>query len=205
MHAIDTAEIAHLEQSFGPLPRWPACLSLDQANREFWWRQLDSNRRAEVVLILPRPRQSVVLITKPNYPPGTFRLPTGGIGPEEPVLAAANREAVEETGLHLDPPRIVGLVDWTFCFQHETRGFASYLCLFAQSSEPLTVIDPHERISEYREFPLADLDQIAGQLAHLDDGWQNWGMLRAIPHQRALEALQPGLAPGIFDKLGKQC
>ena len=39
------------------------------------------------------------MIRKPQYPPGAYRTPSGGIHPEESFLDGAIREAKEETGL----------------------------------------------------------------------------------------------------------
>ena len=88
---------------FGPIPRRPAHLELSTRGKLHWWAALERDRRAEVVLILPRPGGRLVLITKPDYPGGVYRLPTGGIDPGEFVLAAASREALEESGLAIRP------------------------------------------------------------------------------------------------------
>ena len=59
---------------------------------------LSSRRTAEVVLIVPRPDDCVLVHTKEFYPSGIWRLPTGGIQRSETIERALRREAVEETG-----------------------------------------------------------------------------------------------------------
>jgi ADP-ribose pyrophosphatase YjhB (NUDIX family) len=41
----------------------------------------------------------LAVIRKKGYPPGAFRIPSGGIHPEESFVDGASREALEETGL----------------------------------------------------------------------------------------------------------
>jgi hypothetical protein len=57
------------------------------------------NRRGEVVLIVQKPDDRILLHTKPFYPAGVFRLPTGGLKPEESINDGLVRELYEETGL----------------------------------------------------------------------------------------------------------
>lgn len=59
------------------------------------------DRCGEVCMVIRRPNGKVLLSTKTFYPPGAYRLPTGGIEPSEGIFAALLREAHEETGLLL--------------------------------------------------------------------------------------------------------
>lgn len=186
---IDPAEMDCLRALFGPVPCRPARLELSAASKDHWWRVLEQDRRAEVVLIAPRPSRRVLLISKPDYPADTFRLPTGGVGLAETVLAAASRELFEETGLSLQPRRLLGIVDWTFTHCGLQRRFASYLCLFPMSAAPVQPADPHENIGEYRELDLHRLDRVISHLRRLPPEWKSWGEQRAIPHDLVSELL----------------
>ncbi len=187
---IDAAEFGRLKKLFGPIARHSARLELSAASQEHWWRILDQDRRAEVVLVVPRPGGRVLLISKPNYPADTYRLPTGGVGLEEEVLTAAARELLEETGLALQPERLLGIVDWTFTHQGQRRHFASYLFLFPQTDAPVQATDARENISGYRELPLGEIDRIIAHLRQLPGDWRSWGEQRAVPHQLAGEMLR---------------
>ncbi len=187
---IDPAELIELEHRFGPLPRRPVHLKLTPISRKHWWPLLERERRAEVVLIMPRPSHRLVVIRKPDYPPGVFRFPTGGIGPDEDVLTAATREVAEETGLEVEPERLLAVIDWTFAHQGQERRFASYLSVFPITTGPLQARDLSERISEYGELSLAEIETLAATLERLPGPWQNWGFQRAVPHRAALELLR---------------
>ena len=187
---IDPAELIALEHRFGPLPRRPVHLDLTPISKEHWWPLLGRERRAEVVLIMPRPSHRLVVIRKPDYAPGVFRFPTGGIGPDEEVLTAAGREAVEETGLEVEPERLLAVIDWTFAHRGQERKFASYLSLFPITTAPLQARDLGERISAYGELSLAEIETLAARLERLTGTWQNWGFQRAVPHRAALDLLR---------------
>ncbi len=186
---IDPPEFDHLKELFGPIPCRPARLELSAQSKEQWWWALEQDRRAEVVLVLPRPGGRVLLIHKPSYPANTFRLPTGGVGLEEDVLTAAAREALEETGLAFQPERLLGVVDWTFSYHRAQKRFASYLCLFPLTDAPVRATDAREDISAYRDLPLGELDAVIAHLRRLPADWRSWGEQRAVPHELARELL----------------
>ena len=60
------------------------------------------SRFAEVCMVVRRPTGEVLLSIKTFYPRGAYRLPTGGIDKDEPILDAVLRETLEETGLTVD-------------------------------------------------------------------------------------------------------
>lgn len=187
--AIEPSELNDLERLFGSILRRPARLELSTQSKEHWWPRLGHERRAEVVLVLPRPGGRLVLIRKPRYPAGIFRLPTGGVDPDEMVLAAAGREAYEETGLEVRPARVLGVVDWTFAHNGQEQAFASYLCLFPTTERPLEATDPDEDICGFKELSWHALGAIANRLKQLPPAWQSWGRQRAIPHELVMESL----------------
>lgn len=189
---IERDEIEELERLFGPIPIRPVELELTVEGRAHWWHVLKKDRRAEAALLFPRPGGRLVLISKPQYPDRVFRLPTGGIGPDEEVIAAAEREAVEETGLSVPLQRVLGVVDWTLCHRGEERRFASYLCLFPETRGRLEATDPNEMINAYREIPLESLGEIAAKLEEAPLGWKSWGQQRAFPHRFALALMKSG-------------
>ena len=55
--------------------------------------------RAHDVSLVIQDGDQIAVIRKSGYPEGAYRLPSGGIHPEESFLDGAVREALEETGL----------------------------------------------------------------------------------------------------------
>jgi 8-oxo-dGTP pyrophosphatase MutT (NUDIX family) len=74
--------------------------------------QKAGQRDGEVALAIRRPDGHLLLHTKPSYPPGTWRIPTGGIEPGETIAEAVRRELAEETGLPANERRPLGIVTY---------------------------------------------------------------------------------------------
>lgn len=137
-------------------------------------------RRAEVVLVLPRPG-GVLLHTKRFYPRDVYRLPTGGVHAGEPLLQAVGREVAEETGLALEPTRFL------FHIAHvpeseEHPVFHSLGFLLPGSADLVAPVDDEEEISDFRVIPWSGLDDVATHLASLGPPWKRWGRFRSLSH-----------------------
>jgi ADP-ribose pyrophosphatase YjhB (NUDIX family) len=188
---IDESEIAALEQRFGPLLRRDYRLGPGEWGTDFWNDIISGrkNRRGEVVLAIRRPGGRVLLHTKSFYPPGVYRLPSGGIHWGEPVLDALSREAVEETGLKASLERCLGIIAYQFDREREDLLFVSYVFLLGAFRGRPASQDPGERISAFRSVPLSALRQTAQALRSLPPSWADWGRFRALAHDLAADAL----------------
>ena len=95
---MDEAEISQLRAEYGPSQRWRMVLEMSGPSFDDWLRKMvtSPNRRGEVVLAIQRPDGRMLLHTKRFYPEGIYRLPSGGVHPDEPVLSGVIREAKEE-------------------------------------------------------------------------------------------------------------
>ncbi|MFQ6090103.1 MAG: NUDIX domain-containing protein, partial [Candidatus Bipolaricaulia bacterium] len=61
----------------------------------------------------------IVAIRKPFHPPGVYRPPSGGVSPGERISEAAEREALEETGLEVELERYLLRLKPTFVHRGE--------------------------------------------------------------------------------------
>ncbi|HOQ98287.1 MAG TPA: NUDIX hydrolase [Anaerolineae bacterium] len=149
--------------------------------RRFWdmWQK----RQGEVVLVIHRSGGRVVLQTKQFYPPGTYRLPSGGIEPGEALLDAVRREMREETGLEARIERFLGALCYRFRRAGRAEERASYVFLLGGGAQPLASHDAAERISGFREVPSEELSAVAAQLESLPGEWAVWGRFRALVHR----------------------
>jgi 8-oxo-dGTP pyrophosphatase MutT (NUDIX family) len=152
-------------------------------------RNLEDKRTAEVVLLVRRPNGRLLLHTKAFYPPGAYRLLTGGIQPGEDVAQAALREALEETGLQVRIERFVGVLRQQFAHGGQQAPFNSYLFLLAEEGGELGSQDDGEEISDYREIAPEELPAVAGALDALPPDWADWGRFRAAAHRLAAGVL----------------
>lgn len=164
-----------------------------------YWQLVRRKRVAEVVLALQvsgqdaeagSPAEPAYLVhTKQFYPAGAFRLISGGIEPGEDVLAAVEREALEETGLTITIVRFLALVRYQFVRGIERRDFSSYVFLAQSSGGVVGPTDSREAISGFREVTTEGLLELAQELEALPAEWSDWGRFRAIAHRLAYEAL----------------
>jgi len=149
----------------------------------------DEDTRTEVVLVLPRPAGRVLVITKPFYPPGTFRMPTGGVKPGETPEDAFRREVREETGLQSEPLLTIETMVLRCRSGDQTLDIASHLILGSPTSGCPRSNDPDEDISGYDEFDAAALRDAAERLRNLEGRWGGWGLFRAPAHLAAADFL----------------
>lgn len=153
------------------------------------------DRFGEVCMVVRRPAGTLLVSTKDFYPPGAFRLPTGGISHGERVLDALLRETREETGLEAEVRRFLAWIDYEGASGEVL--FHTFAFLLDETAGRLGPLDPHERISEYREVApgalrsvAESLERIAPQLGREIQGdWSAWGRFRAVAHHAVAEAL----------------
>lgn len=149
------------------------------------------DRCGEVCMVIRRPNGKVLLSTKTFYPPGAYRLPTGGIEPSEGIFAALLREAHEETGLLLAVRRFLTDISYrTMAVRSgdpepahagrpraagERAGgrgpviFRTLAFLMDELGGTLGALDEHERIKDYREIDVAELPVVAARLDGIGD------------------------------------
>ena len=91
----------------------------------------------------------IVVIAKPFFPPGAFRIPSGGLRPDEPLELGFSREAMEETGIAVTPHRYVLRVRARFTCGTDEILWDSHVFTAHTESTILAPID-HEEISDAR-------------------------------------------------------
>lgn len=188
---IDEAEVLQLFADYGPGERRRVTREVSGQYFDEWWERLvlSANRRGEVVLAIQRPDGKVLLHTKPFYPEGVFRLPSGGVHPGEPVLATVIREAREETGLEVTIDRFLGMVEYEFSHDRRRLPFVSYVfSVRADDSQPAPQ-DLGEQISDFRYVTAPGIRKVAAQLRALPGAWGDWGHFRAPPHDLVADKL----------------
>ena len=154
------------------------------------------SRFAEVCMVVRRPTGNVLLSIKTFYPRGAYRLPTGGIDRDEPILEALLRETLEETGLHLDALRFLAALTYLDGPAGPPVFHSFAFLLDDPTGAPITPLDEHEQIESYIEVPVRELPEVADRLAHIppDGGpgianWDAWGRFRSHVHRAVFEAL----------------
>jgi ADP-ribose pyrophosphatase YjhB (NUDIX family) len=110
-------------------------------------------------------RNGQILLTKRNHEPkmGCWSFPSGFVDAGEDVRQAAIREALEETGIHVDIERLLGVYQ-------EEGSRVIYIAFAARAGDGDPVADVESM--EVRFFPTSELPQLA--FAHDDEILAAW-------------------------------
>ena len=155
-----TADIvAGLETRFGT----PVEISLEyeMSERELnMVRHSQKHRRAHDVTLFIIEGERIVVIKKPQYPPGAYRAPSGGINPGEQFEAGALREAHEETGLSIRLDRYVVRSQVRFNHKSDFIDWTSHVFAATIQAGELNPIDTEEIV----EARFATVDELLGSV-----------------------------------------
>lgn len=188
---FDPKEEQALIAAYGPTKEQDCRFELDRTGFHLWWQSTALRRRAEVVMAVQRSDGRLLLHAKGHYPPGTYRLPSGGVQWGESVLDALARELMEELGLQLLPAAMPGLVRYALVYDGQSLEFASYLFRFRVGKIlRLSPQDPTEAITDFQWLEPEDLSSVAESLRGSSHGWHNWGAFRAVAHDLLVECSQ---------------
>src|SRR6266550_3469724 len=104
MHLTE-AVLAPLRERYGEprALRWDG----DVAPEELALAGRSPERRHDVTFFVFAPGGRLALIRKPQYTPGLWRPPGGGVRPEEEFAVGVRREAMEELGIEIELERFL--------------------------------------------------------------------------------------------------
>jgi ADP-ribose pyrophosphatase YjhB (NUDIX family) len=184
MH-VDEAMLAPVRARFGTpeTMRWEGEIS------DVEWAIATHNpaRTHDVTLFILDPQRRLALIRKPHFAEDVWRPPGGGIHPEEDFVAGAVREALEETGLHVELRRYLVATEALFTNADRELRWRTHVFLAETADTGIAVGDPLE-IAEAR---WGTLDELAGPLRErlLATGRAFW-RYRVALHDASLHALR---------------
>jgi 8-oxo-dGTP diphosphatase len=138
------------------------------------------DRRGEVVFCVIRPNGRIVAITCTEYPKGIYRIPTGGIGHDEDILAAVFREVKEELGLDVKIRSFGGVVRIRFEHEEDHVMFYSYIFILDETGGRLLEDASDDEIGDVREVDLDGLAEIIAGIDAIKGKWHDWGQFRYV-------------------------
>lgn len=137
----------------------------------------------EIVMVIRRPANRVLLMTKDFYPDGIYRLPTGKMKRGEiPALCFA-REVREETGFRITDFRSLGVIHYDLCFGGQSVDYPSHVFATQVIPDAPSPEDLDEGISSFQDASTDDLLAVADTLDHMEEPWRDWGRWRALAHR----------------------
>lgn len=184
MTHVDESALAQVRQCFGT----PVDMRWEGEITDVEWAVATHNpvRMHDVTLFILDPSRRIALIRKPQFAEDVWRPPGGGIHPREDFAAGAVREALEETGLHVELRRY--LVETRALFTNAGRELHWRTHVFLAETRDTKIAggDPIE-IADAR---WGTLDELAGPLRErlLATGRAFW-RYRVALHDAALQAL----------------
>jgi NAD+ diphosphatase len=200
LHPTRETEIADLAARYGT----PHRVAFDLRGAPFDPLMM-TDRIGEVCMVVRRANGRLITAIKTFYPPGAFRLLTGGVGHGEPIEAALLREVAEETGLEVAVRRFLAVIEYRLDATADDGRrttdhyhFATFAFLVDELGGTLAAHDPAEQIGAFREVEVAELPMMAEMLDQIGDrydpkiggSWGDWGRFRAVVHRVVHEALR---------------
>ncbi len=102
MTHVDELLLAPVIARFGAPQVWDGSREISAANAAVIARSTARGRAHDVTFMIRSDAGLVVIVRKPQFPPGAWRIPSGGIDVGESFEAGVKREALEETGLTIE-------------------------------------------------------------------------------------------------------
>jgi len=161
-----------------------------------------TDRYGEVCMVIRRPNGKLLTAIKTYYPPGCYRLLTGGVDHGENIVDGLLREVDEETGLDVGIRRFLAVIEYRLAAPDAPPiSFATFAFLLDESGGVLEVRDLHERHADFREIDPSELLALAAHLAAAPDAfdaeiggsWRDWGRFRAVVHRTVHGILNDGI------------
>ncbi|MHB0997942.1 MAG: NUDIX hydrolase [Armatimonadota bacterium] len=145
----------------------------------------------EIVMVIRRPGNKILLMTKAFYPNGVYRLPTGKMKANEKADSAFNREIKEETGFSIVKGRLLAEVGYTLHCDGSSTNYKSFIFITDVISDDPVPEDKDECITGFKEIKFDELMNAAQELKSLQsERWSDWGHFRAITHEVVYKLLE---------------
>jgi ADP-ribose pyrophosphatase YjhB (NUDIX family) len=146
--------LARLRERYGEPARleWEGEIS----EREHAMATYNPKRMHDVTLFILN-GERLALIRKPHFEPGIWRPPGGGIKEGEEFEDGVRREALEETGLHVELERYLVAAEARFLYEPDDVPWRTHVFLARTADDALEPQD-HEEIAAARWGTLAELE-----------------------------------------------
>jgi len=115
-------------------------------------------------MVVRRPNGHLLTMKKTFYPRDGYRLMTGGIHHEEPILDALLRETHEETSLQVTVNRFLAAVAYRVPTISAAPIFYTFAFLLDETGGTLNPLDQEERVEAFREIEPSELNALATKL-----------------------------------------
>jgi ADP-ribose pyrophosphatase YjhB (NUDIX family) len=178
-------QIKKIEKRFGKPKKINMEFAMDQREFKNLLESMQDGRDSDITLVIFKDKK-VIVIAKPWYPPGLYRLPSGGWKPGESFEDCARREGYEETGTRFQLKKYVLRAQATFTYQDKKVIWTSHVFTAQYMSGELKPIDT----IEIREVNLLTLDELSSLKQKLLDRNSGGLAYRATLTEAILKEIQ---------------
>ena len=165
---IQKDQIQKIEKRFGKPKEKEMEFAMDQREFQNLLDSMRDGRDSDITLVILKDK-NVVVIAKPWYPEGLYRLPSGGWKPDESFEQCAQREGYEETGTRFQLQKYILRTKVTFTHQGKRVTWTSHVFTAKYLSGELKPIDTRE-IREVNLLTLNELSSLKQKLLERDSG-----------------------------------
>lgn len=161
-------QIKGIEQRFGKPKEKKFKFAMDQREFNQLLQSMNDGRDSDITLTIFKDNK-VIVIAKPWYPKGLYRLPSGGWKPAESLEDCAKREGYEETGTRFQLQKYILRSRVTFTYQDKKVDWISHVFTAKYLSGDLKPIDTKE-IREVNLLTLSELSSMKQRLLERNSG-----------------------------------
>lgn len=148
----------------------------------------ERGRAHDVSLVILNGHQAAV-IRKAGYPDGAYRIPSGGVHPEESFVDGALREAYEETGLSIKMEDYLLQVHANFVFEDAHVPWTTHVMLASPADGGVEIV-PHD-LDEIEAARWMEWSELVDDVSPLLEGSGLGGLrYRARIHQRLSDLVE---------------
>jgi ADP-ribose pyrophosphatase YjhB (NUDIX family) len=188
MTHVDELVLAPVVARFGRPQRWDGSRPISAQNAATIARSSARGRAHDVTFVIQAADGRVVIVRKPQFPFGAWRIPSGGVDRGESFEAGTLREALEETGLAIELTGYPLVAESAFTHAGTVIPWTSHVVTATSASETLA---PRDRV-EIDDARWAAMEELTGPVANvLRASGSPLFLYRADLHDRIAAAISP--------------
>ena len=160
---VDAALIAPVVARFGEPRAWDGSREISASNAASIAQSNARGRAHDVTFMIQAADGRFVIVRKPQFPPGAWRIPSGGIDRGESFEQGTLREALEETGLAIALTGYPLVARSVFTHDGRELPWTSHVVTAEVTGG---VLAPRDRV-EIDDARWAAMDELTGPIAHV--------------------------------------
>ena len=163
MTHVDELLLGPVIARFGAPQVWDGSREISAANAAMISRSTARGRAHDVTFVIRSEADLVVIVRKPQFPQGAWRIPSGGIDVGESFEDGVKREALEETGLAIELTGYPLVAASTFTHAGEEIPWTSHVVTAFSAGGELA---PRDRV-EIEDARWASMAELTGPIAEV--------------------------------------